>query len=51
MHSMLTSRVLLEIRAQAGDSDPDLNSSRVLTEVKCNVNVNPPSHLSEDSEA
>ena len=48
MHSMLTSRVLLEIRAQAGDSDPD--SSRVLTELKYN-DINPPSHLSEDSEA
>ena len=47
MHSMLTSRVLLEIRAQAGNSDPD--SSRVLTELK--YTDNPPSHLSEDSQA
>ena len=47
MHSMLTSRVLLEIRAQAGGSDPD--SSRVLTELK--YNINPPSHLSENFEA
>ena len=46
MHPILTSRVFLEIRAQAGDSDPD--SSRVLTELK--YNINPSSHLSEDSQ-
>jgi len=44
---MLTSRVLLEIRAQAGDPDPE--PSRVLTALK--YNINPPSHLSEDSQA
>ena len=41
VHSMLTSRVLLGIRAQAGD---DLDSSHVLTELK----YNPPSNFSED---
>jgi len=46
MHSILTSRVFLEIRAQAGDSDPD--SSRVLTALK--YNINPPSNLTEDSQ-
>jgi hypothetical protein len=40
MHSMLTSRVLLDIRAQAGS---DLDSSRVLTELWCNP-------LTEESE-
>jgi hypothetical protein len=39
--SMLTSRVLLDIRAQAGDN---LDSSPVLTELK----YNPPSNLSDD---
>ena len=42
MHSMLTSRVLLDIRAQAG-ADPDL--SRVLTE----LNYHRTSHHSEGS--
>ena len=33
IHSMLTSRVLLDLRAQAGDN---LDSSHVLTELKYN---------------
>jgi hypothetical protein len=41
MHSMLTTRVLLDIRAEAG-VDPD--SSRVLTE----LNYHHSSHHSED---
>ena len=41
VHSTLTSRVVLDIRAQALD---DLDSSHVLTE----INYNPPSNLSED---
>jgi hypothetical protein len=41
IHSLLTTRVLLDIRTQAGNN---LDSSPVLTE----LTYNPPRHLSED---
>ncbi|KIM44057.1 hypothetical protein M413DRAFT_443118 [Hebeloma cylindrosporum] len=43
IHSMLASRVLLEIRAQAGE---DRDASYILTEIR----YNPPSHLSTSEE-